>query len=134
MNLVLLVDDNETNRDLFSRLLARKGWNVLTAEDGVEALAIARQAQPEIILMDLAMPKMGGLEAVRILKAEDRTCLIPIIVLTGYAMQSDQIRSLEAGSDAFEPKPVEFPRLLRKMESLVDEYRRKAPIQQARGA
>jgi CheY-like chemotaxis protein len=120
---VLLVDDNETNRDLISRQLKRKGWKVQVAEDGLQALDAVHQQIPDLILMDLALPALGGLEVIRILKAAEATHAIPIIALTAHAMQADRQRSLEAGCDDFETKPIDFVSLLRKMETLIKDGR-----------
>jgi CheY-like chemotaxis protein len=123
MNRVLVVDDNETNRDLISRQLQRKGWQVLVAEDGTQALEMIRRELPDLILMDLGLPGLGGLEVIRILKEEKATLAIPVIALTAHAMQADRERSLAAGSDDFETKPIDFSSLLSKMETLVKEGR-----------
>lgn len=119
----MLVDDNDVNRDLISRRLSRSGWLVLQAERGLQGLETASRTLPDLILMDIALPDIDGLEAIRILKQQGTTCRIPIIALTAHAMDSDHLKALEAGSDEYETKPVNFDRLLTKMEALVRRYR-----------
>ncbi len=117
---ILLVEDNEMNRDMLSRRLARKGYDVVIAVDGAEGVAKAGNDHPDLILMDMSLPVMDGWEATRTLKADDATRSIPVIALTAHAMTSDREKALEAGCDAYETKPVELPRLLETMEKLLD--------------
>jgi two-component system, cell cycle response regulator DivK len=116
MSRILLVEDNELNRDMLSRRLTRRGYDVLTAADGAEALERARSATPDLILMDMSLPVLDGWEATRRLKADTDTRAIPIIALTALAMASDERRARDAGCDDFDTKPVDLPRLLEKME------------------
>ena len=116
---ILLVEDNELNRDMLSRRLIRRGYEVVMAFDGEEALANAVSEQPDLILMDMSLPKIDGWEATRRLKADPSLCAIPVIALTAHAMAGDRERALEAGCDEFDTKPVEFDRLLAKMERLL---------------
>ena len=116
---ILLVEDNEMNRDMLSRRLERKGYSVSLALDGAEGLAKARTEAPDLILMDMSLPVMDGWEATRQLKASDATRSIPIIALTAHAMASDEQKAHEAGCDDFDTKPVELPRLLGKIEALL---------------
>lgn len=118
MRPLLLVEDNEMNRDMLSRRLARRGYEVALALDADQALVLARTAAPALVLMDLSLPGMDGLEATRRLKADPATASIPIIALTAHAMASDRQSALAAGCDDFETKPVEFDRLLAKIEAL----------------
>ncbi len=116
---ILLVEDNEMNRDMLSRRLQRKGYRVVTAEDGEKGLLLARSEMPDLILMDISLPLMGGWEVTRLLKAEDSTRHIPIIALTAHAWVTDREKAIEAGCDDYDTKPVEFARLSEKIESLL---------------
>ena len=116
---ILLVEDNELNRDMLSRRLIRRGYEVVMAVDGEEALTGAAREQPDLILMDMSLPKIDGWEATRRLKADPSLCAIPVIALTAHAMAGDRERALEAGCDEFDTKPIEFERLLAKMEWLL---------------
>jgi CheY-like chemotaxis protein len=115
MTKILLVEDNEMNRDMLSRRLERKGYQVTIAVDGHQALDIASADPPALILMDMSLPVLDGWEATRRLKADERTRSIPIIALTAHAMQGDEEKAREAGCDDFDTKPVELPRLLEKI-------------------
>lgn len=117
---VLLVEDNEMNRDMLSRRLVRKGFEVLTALDGAEALIMAVGEAPALILMDMSLPVLDGWEATRRLKADPATALIPVIGLTAHAMEGDRERCLAAGCDDYDTKPVDLSRLLEKMARLLD--------------
>ncbi len=112
---VLLVEDNELNADMLSRRLRRRGFEVEVAEDGQQAIAAVSRHQPEIVLMDMRMPVLDGWEATRRLKENPETRDIPVIALTAHAMAEDREQALEAGCDDYDTKPVEFPRLLRKI-------------------
>jgi CheY-like chemotaxis protein len=114
---ILLVEDNEMNRDMLSRRLERKGYAVALAVDGQEAVDMATSAAPALILMDMSLPVIDGWEATRRIKANAATQAIPIIALTAHAMQGDERKSREAGCDDFDTKPVELPRLLEKIEA-----------------
>jgi CheY-like chemotaxis protein len=116
---ILLVEDNEMNRDMLSRRLERKGYQVTLAVDGAEGLEQARSAAPDLILMDMSLPVVDGWEATRQLKADDATRRIPVIALTAHAMASDEQKAREAGCDDFDTKPIELPRLLAKIEALL---------------
>ena len=116
---ILLVEDNEMNRDMLSRRLQRKGYSVVTAEDGEKGLLLARSETPDLILMDISLPAMDGWEVTRLLKANQSTCHIPIIALTAHAMVSDRKKALEAGCDDYDTKPVDFGRLSEKIENLI---------------
>lgn len=114
---ILLVEDNEMNRDSLSRLLARRGYEIIFAEDGEEAVAVTRAAQPDLVLMDISLPKLDGYEATRLLRTFEATRDIPIIALTAHAMTSDREKAMAAGCTDFESKPVEFTRLLGKIQA-----------------
>lgn len=114
---ILLVEDNEMNRDMLSRRLERKGYQILIAVDGQEGINKARSERPELILMDMSLPIIDGWEATRQLKGADDTKGIPIIALTAHAMAEDEKRAREAGCDDFDTKPIELPRLLGKIEA-----------------
>ena len=116
---ILLVEDNEMNRDMLSRRLARKGHEVSIAVDGREGVAKAQAERPELILMDISLPELDGWDATRLLRADDATAAIPVIALTAHAMESDRVRSLEAGCDDYDTKPVELQRLLGKIDALL---------------
>jgi two-component system, cell cycle response regulator DivK len=116
---VLLVEDNEMNRDMLSRRLMRKGYAVIMAVDGAEAVAMAESERPDLILMDMSLPVIDGWEATRRIKATDATHGIPVIALTAHAMAGDREKALEAGCDDYDTKPIEFMRLLEKMDALL---------------
>jgi two-component system, cell cycle response regulator DivK len=113
---ILLVEDNELSRDMLSRRLIRRGYDVLLATDGAEGVDVARSGAPDIILMDMSLPVIDGWEATRRLKAATETRGIPIIALTAFAMASDERKARDAGCDDFDTKPVDLPRLLEKVE------------------
>jgi two-component system cell cycle response regulator DivK len=119
MSRILLVEDNETNRNMLTRRLVRRGYEVVTAADGECALAMAVSESPDLILMDMSLPLLDGWEATRRLKAAPDTQRIPIVALTAHAMSSDRDKALEAGCDDYDTKPVELPRLLEKIETLL---------------
>jgi CheY-like chemotaxis protein len=116
---VLIVEDNEMNRDMLSRRLQRRGYAVLIAEDGERGVAVATAERPDLILMDMSLPVLDGWEATRRLKADPATRPIPVIALTAHAMSTDREKVFEAGCDDYDTKPVELPRLLEKMERLL---------------
>ena len=119
MPTILLVEDNELNRDMLSRRLVRKGYDVLIAEDGAKGLSAATNGKPDLILMDMSLPVLDGWEATRRLKAEPQTQSIPVIALTAHAMSSDREKAVAAGCDDYDTKPVELDRLLAKIERLL---------------
>ncbi|HEY9022724.1 MAG TPA: response regulator [Burkholderiaceae bacterium] len=112
---ILLVEDNEMNRDMLMRRLERRGFAVVIAVDGAEGLAKARSDAPDLILMDMSLPVLDGWEATRRLKAEPETRAIPVIALTAHALAEDREKSLAVGCDDHETKPIEFARLLEKI-------------------
>jgi len=116
---ILLVEDNEMNRDMLSRRLQRKGYEIVIAVDGQQAVAMAGSESPALILMDMSLPIFDGWEATRRIKAADETRKIPVIALTAHAMDSDRVKALESGCDDFDTKPVELTRLLLKIEELL---------------
>lgn len=117
---ILLVEDNEMNRDMLSRRLIRKGYDVVLALDGQQAVEAATSERPDLILMDMSLPVIDGWEATRRIKAEPSTRSIPVIALTAHAMASDREKSLEAGCDDYDTKPVDLQRLLDKMTGLLE--------------
>ncbi len=119
MKKILLVEDNEMNRDMLSRRLERKGYDVVVAVDGQDGVDRAARELPDLVLMDMSLPVLDGWEATRRLKAAPETRLIPVIALTAHAMASDKERALEAGCDDYDTKPVELPRLLEKVDRLL---------------
>jgi CheY-like chemotaxis protein len=116
---ILLVEDNEMNRDMLSRRLERKGHQVTIAVDGRQALDLAAVEQPELILMDMSLPVLDGWEATRKLKADGATRAIPVIALTAHAMAEDERRARESGCDDYDTKPIELTRLLGKIDALL---------------
>lgn len=116
---LLLVEDNEDNRDMLSRRLIRKGYEVVCAGDGAEGVALAGSAAPDLILMDMSLPVLDGWEATRQIKAAHATLMVPVIALTAHAMAGDREKAVAAGCDDYDTKPVEFPRLLQKIETLL---------------
>ncbi len=116
---ILLVEDNEMNRDMLSRRLLKKGYDLVMAVDGEQSLELARTEAPDLILMDISLPGLDGWEATRRLKAMPETQAIPIIALTAHAMAGDREKCLEAGCDDYDTKPVEFSRLLEKIQGFL---------------
>lgn len=119
MSRILLVEDNEMNRDMLSRRLERKGYEVVLAVDGPSGVEMAQTHAPDLVLMDMSLPVLDGWEATRRLKADSATAHLPIIALTAHAMSSDRDKALEAGCDDYDTKPVELARLLGKIEALL---------------
>ena len=120
MSKILLVEDNEMNRDMLSRRLERKGYVVVLAVDGQNGVEMAQSQAPDLVLMDMSLPVLDGWEATRRLKADAATQHIPVIALTAHAMSSDRNKALEAGCDDYDTKPVDLPRLLEKIEALLN--------------
>jgi two-component system, cell cycle response regulator DivK len=116
---ILLVEDNEMNRDMLSRRLLRKGFEVVMAVDGGQAVAMAESEHPDLILMDMSLPVIDGWEATRRVKAADATAHIPVIALTAHAMSGDREKALDAGCDDYDTKPIEMARLLEKIDALL---------------
>ena len=116
---ILLVEDNEMNRDMLSRRLERRGYEVVIAVDGQQGVDLAQSSAPDLILMDMSLPVIDGWEATRQLKAMDRMKAVPIIALTAHAMSGDREKALDAGCNDYDTKPIELPRLLGKVEALL---------------
>jgi len=116
---ILLVEDNEMNRDMLSRRLQRKGYEVLIAVDGEAGVRMAASERPDLVLMDMSLPVLDGWEATRRLKSAPETTAIPVIALTAHVMAGDRDKALAAGCDDFDSKPIEFERLLGKMQALL---------------
>jgi len=123
MATILLVEDDMLNREMVTRRLIWEGYQIITAEDGAQAIALAQSEQPDLILLDMGLPIMNGWQAAQRLKAAISTRAIPIIALTAYALNEDRAKSLEAGCDDYETKPVDFPRLHAKIQALLDPKR-----------
>lgn len=119
MSKILLVEDNELNRDMLSRRLTRKGFDVVMALDGGEGVAMARSESPDLILLDMSLPVMNGWDVAQELKEDSTTSHIPIIALTAHAMDGDREKALVAGCNEYETKPIEFQQLLEKMNSFL---------------
>lgn len=117
---ILLVEDNEMNRDMLSRRLKRKGYEVVIAVDGGQGVAMSKTENPELILMDMSLPVLDGWEATRQIKSAPETASVPIIALTAHAMAGDRDKAMEAGCDDYDTKPIELPRLLTKMKTLLE--------------
>jgi len=118
MKKILIVEDNEMNRDMLSRRLIRKGYDVEIAEDGALGLAAMKSYTPDLVLMDMGLPVMDGWTATSNAKSDPEIAAIPIIALTAHALEADRVRAMEAGADDFDTKPVDLPRLLGKIEAL----------------
>ena len=123
---LLLVEDNEMNRDMLSRRLEKRGYTLVLAVDGGQGVALAKSELPDLILMDMSLPVMDGWEATQLVKADPATKGIPVIALTAHAMESDRQKALDAGCDDFDTKPVELARLLIKIEELLKKFPPKA--------
>ncbi len=119
MTTILLVEDNELNRDMLSRRLGRKGFDVVFALDGQEAVQKAKEVIPDLILMDIGLPIMDGYGATKAIKSDDCTKAIPVIALTAHAMAEDRKQCLDAGCDDFDTKPIDLSRLLEKIHALI---------------
>jgi two-component system cell cycle response regulator DivK len=119
MATILLVEDNEMNRDMLSRRLVRRGYDVIVAVDGEDGVARARVDHPDLVVMDMSLPGIDGWEATRQLKAAPETSAIPVLALTAHAMAGDRERAFDAGCDDFDTKPVDLPRLLGKIAALL---------------
>ena len=119
---ILLVEDNEMNRDMLSRRLKRRGFDMVIAIDGQEGLEMAGQESPDLILLDLSLPKVDGWEVARRLKADATTSGIPIIALTAHAMAGDRERAMEAGCDEYDTKPIDMKRLLEKINTMLETH------------
>ena|SRR5579863_1216006 len=116
---ILLVEDNEMNRDMLSRRLVRQGFEVICATDGGQGVNMAREVIPDLILMDMSLPVLDGWEATRQIKGDEATRTIPVIALTAHAMADDRGKAMQAGCDDYDTKPIELPRLLEKMRRLL---------------
>ncbi len=116
---ILIVEDNEMNRDMLSRRLIKRGFDVVMASDGDAGVALARSEAPDLILMDLSLPVLDGYEATARLKSDAATASIPVIALTAHAMSGDRERALKAGCDEYDSKPIDLPRLLGKIQALI---------------
>lgn len=117
---ILLVEDNEMNRDMLSRRLERRGYTILMAVDGQQGVDMARSETPDLILLDMSLPIIDGWEAAKRIKAQPESKDIPLIALTAHAMAGDKEKALQAGCDDYDTKPVELPRLLGKIQALLD--------------
>ena len=116
---ILLVEDNEMNRDMLSRRLKRRGYDVLIAVDGAQSIAVTNAQTPDLILMDMSLPIMDGWEATKNIKADPATQSIPVIALTAHAMSGDRQKALEAGCDDYDTKPIDLSRLLAKIQAFL---------------
>jgi CheY-like chemotaxis protein len=119
MTKILLIEDNEMNRDMLSRRLAMRGFEVVVANDGASGAAAATTEQPDLILMDVSLPDMDGFEVTRLLRAQPATAAIPVIALTAHTMETDRLRAVEAGCQDYDTKPVDLTRLLAKITALL---------------
>jgi two-component system, cell cycle response regulator DivK len=119
MKKILLVEDNELNRDMLSRRLVRNGFEVIIAIDGEQGISMAQSQRPDLILMDMSLPALDGWEATRRVRTDEATSAIPIIALTAHAMSGDREKAIEAGCDDYDTKPIEMARLLGKINALL---------------
>ena len=124
MTKILLIEDNEMNRDMLSRRLTMRGFDVAVAIDGASGAAAATAGQPDLILMDVSLPDMDGFEVTRLLRSQPATASIPVIALTAHTMETDRLRAAEAGCQDYDTKPVDLTRLLAKITALLPEARR----------
>jgi len=120
MSKILVVEDNEWSRDMLSRRLSRRGYEVISAADGRRGIAMAHDQSPDLIVMDMSLPEIDGWEATRRLKADPATCAIPIVALTAHAMASDRKKAMDAGCDEYHTKPVDFESLVRSIEAFLE--------------
>jgi two-component system cell cycle response regulator DivK len=120
---ILLIEDNEMNRDMLSRRLTKRGFDVVVAFDGSSGAAAAGTERPDLILMDISLPDMDGWKVTRLVRSQPTTASIPIIALTAHAMETDRLRSLDAGCEDYDTKPVDLPRLLGKIDALLSRKR-----------
>lgn len=125
---ILLVEDNEMNRDMLSRRLMRRGYEVVVASDGQEGLDLVNSSSPDLILMDMSLPSVDGWETTRRIKADTSTAAIPVIALTAHAMSGDREEALKAGCDDYDTKPIEFERLLEKIAAQLERAGKTLPI------
>ncbi len=125
---ILLVEDNEMNRDMLSRRLTRKGYEVVIAVDGKQGVDMATSENPDLILMDMSLPEIDGWEATRRIKADPAVSAIPVIALTAHAMAGDREQALAAGCDDYDTKPIELPRLLEKIAAQLARVGKSAPV------
>ncbi len=116
---ILIVEDNDLNREVLTRRLIRKGFDILQSVDGIEGVRIARELHPALILMDMSLPGMDGWQATRLLKSDAATVDMPVVALTAHAMAGDFEKAMEAGCDDYDTKPIDMPRLLSKIERLL---------------
>ncbi len=116
---ILLVEDNENNADMLGRRLTRRGFRVVLANNGLQAVTRALEDGPDLILMDMSLPEIDGWEATRRIRLDPATAMIPVIALTAHVTVSDRDRSLAAGCDEFETKPIDIRRLLEKIDTLL---------------
>ena len=119
---IMVVEDNEPSRDALSRRLERRGYRILTAVDGQQAVSTAQAERPDLILMDLSLPDIDGCEATRRIRADTATASIPVIALTAHAMATDRLRAIEAGCQDYDTKPVDLARLLAKIDALLPSH------------
>lgn len=117
---ILVVEDNEKNMKLFRDLLTARGYVTLEATSGEDAIDLALSASPALLLMDVQLPGISGIEALRRLRSDERTASIPVLALTAQAMHGDRERFLNAGFDAYISKPVDILDLLRTVQELCD--------------
>jgi CheY-like chemotaxis protein len=120
---ILIVEDNEVNRDMISRRLSKRGYEIVLAVDGDQGMSMARAEKPDLILMDMSLPIVDGWQAAKLLKSDPETRSILIVALTAHAMAADRNRALEAGCDGYETKPIDLPRLLETIERLLERAR-----------
>jgi len=123
---ILVVEDNESSRDMLARRLTRRGYQVISAADGRRGIAMAQEQSPDLIIMDMSLPEIDGWEATRRLKADPATRVIPIVALTAHAMASDRKKAMDAGCDDYHTKPVDFESLVRSLEAFLEARNRHA--------
>lgn len=112
MKTVLIVEDNELNMKLFHDLLEARGYRILQSRDGMEALRLAREERPDLILMDIQLPEVSGLEVTKWIKQDEHLRSIPIIAVTAFAMKGDEEKIREGGCEAYIAKPISVANFL----------------------
>src|SRR5579864_9058816 len=116
---VLIVEDNDLNMKLFNDLLEANDYDTLQTKDGMEALTLARQHRPNLILMDIQLPEVSGLEVTRWIKEDSDLCAIPVVAVTAFAMKGDEEKILEGGCEGYIAKPISVVNFLRTVERFV---------------
>ena len=116
---VLIVEDNALNMRLFSDLLEATGYETLQCVDGAKAVGLALESHPDLIIMDIQLPEVSGLDITRWLKDDERTAAIPVLAVTAFAMRADEQRVREAGCEGYLSKPIQIATFIKAVEALM---------------